>query len=279
MAENERPFDDFLDLYDSLPKETFIARRTAFSPLYEFFHRISLVVGVKLCRLNADSLRISHLRTVWNQLRVPMSVVNQEFESWDELISRVQNVRNGIEHNLEYDPTPSNLDKIRREAPEFRDWILDAGLRVLKESKDYTLSQHYDSMIAGLLDRAQRLVEQYRVREGPLSEHVKEAQSLINSVTAGRKLKKAVHEVQAKVVSEVGLSDLNDLVAVSQIVSRLEGIEHYLIGESICPNCGGNIVQTQESMGGGSDEPPSAIYYRVGCEKCDYELVSETIGL
>jgi hypothetical protein len=69
------------------------------------------------------------------------------------------------------------------------------------------------------------------------------------------------------------------LIELAKQAERLDARETILLRFGICPKCGGKIVDTQKEIAGGPEEPPSAIYVRTGCEKCDYTLNEETIDI
>lgn len=72
--------------------------------------------------------------------------------------------------------------------------------------------------------------------------------------------------------------NLEKLIQIAKIISDFKGKEEILLRYSICPKCGGKVRETQRRFGGTEDDPmPDGVYLRVGCEKCDYELHSETI--
>ncbi|MDD4877940.1 MAG: hypothetical protein PHO02_02800 [Candidatus Nanoarchaeia archaeon] len=50
---------------------------------------------------------------------------------------------------------------------------------------------------------------------------------------------------------------------------------------SLCPECGGKIIETQKTIYRGyeEDQEPVAIKYRIGCSNCDYTIHEETIDI
>jgi hypothetical protein len=84
----------------------------------------------------------------------------------------------------------------------------------------------------------------------------------------------------ASEMGELQHSDLNNLISLIRIISRIRGKEETLLSYSVCPKCGGKIVETQREFGGSEYRPePTGFICRVGCEKCDYELYRETIDI
>lgn len=80
-------------------------------------------------------------------------------------------------------------------------------------------------------------------------------------------------------LEDIERTDLEKLIQVVKLVSHFRGKEGVLLRYSVCPKCGGKIKETQRYFGGTCDDPePDGLHYRVGCEKCDYELNSETIS-
>ena len=133
----------------------------AYKPLYDFFRRVLILAGSKLCGLpgeqSQDSLGEDHL----GPCQAIHAVVDGSYSEWDELISNVQNVRESVEHDLDYDLPLRNLEGMRKAAPEFRQWILETGMRVLKESSGFTLKEHYLRLLDYCVNTARQFLELY----------------------------------------------------------------------------------------------------------------------
>jgi len=78
-------------------------------------------------------------------------------------------------------------------------------------------------------------------------------------------------------LKDVERSDLENLIRTVRISSILQAREELLIEYGVCPSCGGKIVESEKYVGGGTENQPepNGIVYKVGCEKCDYEIYDE----
>lgn len=86
--------------------------------------------------------------------------------------------------------------------------------------------------------------------------------------------------VQVKGEEGVERSTLSNLITVVQIIGTSRGKEETLLTFSLCPKCRGKITETQNEFGGDECNPePTGIFYRVGCEKCDYVVHTDTINI
>jgi ribosomal protein S27AE len=79
----------------------------------------------------------------------------------------------------------------------------------------------------------------------------------------------------ASTAEDLDRADLDNLINLVKIISKIRGREEILLRQSICPKCGGKIVETQKGFG--HPDTSFGMTYRVGCEKCDYTLHKETI--
>ena len=94
------------------------------------------------------------------------------------------------------------------------------------------------------------------------------------------KLKEKLLNIKKKGIEGVitNLSDLKIIIESIEKKERIDGEKWAMVGRNICPKCGSKIKQTQTNFGGNEDDPePDGIYYRVGCEKCDFYLEEDTI--
>lgn len=84
-----------------------------------------------------------------------------------------------------------------------------------------------------------------------------------------------------KKLEDIERTDLEKLIQLVKIVYNFKGKEEILLRYSVCPKCGDKIKETQEYIGGGTENnpEPTGVYYRVGCQKCDYLLHDETFDI
>lgn len=240
-----------------------------------------LEVGVALCGLDQNSLRISHLKTRWENVKSCLDYIEDPKE-WNSLIDKINDIRQKVEHNDYYDPNPNKLLEVRRKAPEFKEWAIRVAKDYYKKSKNFTFKEAFFHLLNRYIIEAEGLLEEYgtetpyvvepdyslELEEYPyqqLSELIKTLKERLNSIAK---------------LEDVERSDLERLIHIVKVISHLRGKEEILLRYSVCPKCGAKIKETQRYMGGTPDNPePTAVYCRVGCEKCDYELHSETIDI
>jgi len=274
-------YSRFLQIFDSLKLNDTSGRRTAYKPLYEYFQKLVLEVGVTLCNLDQNSLKISHLKTRWENVKSCLSYIEDPKE-WDALINEINNIRQKVEHNDYYDPNSERLLEVRRKAPEFKDSVIRVAKEYYKKSKNFTFKEAFFHLSNLYIIEAEGLLEEYGI-EPPYV--VKTDYSLELEKYPYQQLSEIVKKLRERLGSiakleDVERSDLEELIQIVKIISHLRGKEEILLRYSVCPRCGGKIKETQKYVGGTPDDPePTAVYCRVGCEKCDYELHSETINI
>jgi hypothetical protein len=253
----------------------------ACKPLHDFFQLLLREVGVTLLGLDKNSLGIYHLKTRWENIKILLSYI-EEPKAWDDLVNEMNNIRQRVEHDDYYDPRPEELKKIRGKLPGFKEWILHVGREYYKKSKNLTFKQSFYRILAHHVREADWLIQEY----GETTPHVaKSDSSIFTGKESYAELKELVEASKkwlngASEMGELQHSDLNNLISLIRIISRIRGKEETLLSYSVCPKCGGKIVETQREFGGSEYRPePTGFICRVGCEKCDYELYRETIDI
>lgn len=275
MINKKEPFNELLEFFDYSKKNNFYEKRIVSKSLYEYYQRVLLAVGLHLCSLNKESLRICHLKTLWNMIKPCLSYIDPNLRKWEELIYNINGIRSRIEHNLEYEPPLENLKDIRKEAPKFRDWILDVAKKYYKESKNFTFKEAFKNNLSFYIQEVELLIHEFG--ENLKTQNPFEKEEYENLPSLIKRLKKKEKEISN--LDDISSDDLTDLITLVKIINKFRGKEEVLLSQSICPQCGGKIKETQKETGGRYDEPPTAVHLRVGCEKCDYTLHTETIDI
>ena len=272
-----------LELFDNLGLKDIYERRVAYKPLYEYFQKLILEIGVRLCGLNQNSLRIAHLKTRWENIKYCLGYI-EDPRVWEDLINKVNNIRQKVEHNDYYDPKQNELIEIRNKAPKFKEWIIRVAKEYYKKwkSKDFTFKEAFYHLSNRYIEEAEWILQEYG-KNPPYAatsdyaldlEEYSYPQLSELTVVLKKRLKKVAK------LEDIERSDLEILIQIVKIISHFKGKEEILLRYSICPKCGGKIKETQRYLGGTYDDPePDRIYYRVGCEKCDYVLHSEIIDI
>lgn len=262
-----------LSFFDSLPKNDVLSRRCACKPLYEYFMKLIFVVGKELLYLNKDSLKISHLLTRWKDVEVSLRSVDNPDE-WDKLIKKINKIRSKVEHNDDYDPQINDLTDIREKALEFQKWIIQKGTDYHKNHVNFTFTQTFILNLRLTLNKAEYIMDLFEESKFELSMENEWYEEL--SVLYKRLIDREKEIIKGNKVKSL---DLNDLMRLTRIIFFFEGKEYALLSKNICPVCGGNIRNTQKQYPSSDEEPPSEIYYRVGCDKCNYIVHDETINV
>lgn len=270
-----------LDTFDSIDLIDDYKRRISAKALYDYFQTFILEVAVHFCRLDRNSLKHYHLKARWDITKSCLGLI-EDPTRWDELVYELQNIRSRVEHKDYEFPKKTALLRIRQRGPEFKDWILRVAKQYNKESKGFSLVQKYSLISKWYIGRADWALHLY----GDSTPYSVER----DYVPSGeehpyKRLKPLRDNLEARIreidsTDDLKQDDLDNLIELVRETERLDAKEDVLLQYSICPKCGGKIVDTEREVGGSFDDPmPSAIVYRVGCASCDYEVHSETIEL
>ncbi len=277
MTQNEDQYSKILNIFDDFKLDDILVRRYACKPLWDYFQKIILEVGVDFCDLDSNSLKISHLKTRWENIKYCLEYVDDP-KIWDNTINEMHNIRSKVEHNDEYYPKKDRLLELRTRAPEFKDWIIRTTGEYYKQSNDFTLKEGYYHLSNRYIDIAKSIIHEYgsdpphTAKLDYLNEPDKYSQIPELMETLKARLKKIAK------LEDIERLDLENLIKIVEIVSDFNGKEYVLLSFSVCPKCGGKIEDTDQYFGETEYDPePDGLVYRVGCEKCDYELHSEII--
>jgi uncharacterized protein YfkK (UPF0435 family) len=265
-----------LDFFDSLDLKKEYDRRQAIKPLYDYLQILVLEVAVRFCGQDKNGMKNQHLETRWNMIKTFLSII-EDPKRWDQFISQINNARSSAEHNDYYYPPMQALSASRKHIPEFTQWLLSVGRKYYEASKGFSFIQEYVLVSQWYIGQADWMIHQYGEKP-PFADETDRAEHQYDMLKPLReRVNLRLAEIQS--IDDLKKEDLKDLVQLVKGTERLDAREDALLRFNICPKCGGKMIETQREVGGSYDEPPSAIVYRVGCEKCDYELVSETIDV
>ncbi|OGM10733.1 hypothetical protein A2Z22_00755 [Candidatus Woesebacteria bacterium RBG_16_34_12] len=135
-------FSRLLEIFDKQELNDIHGRRTAYKPLYEYFQRLIAEVGVRLCSLNRDIFNNYQLNGRWDVIKGCLILI-EDAKIWDDLIHKMNKIRNGVEHKDNYDPELEMLKNIREKAPEFKTWVIRVGIEYFKTSINFTFIQSF----------------------------------------------------------------------------------------------------------------------------------------
>lgn len=270
-----------LRIFDSLKLSDITERRMACKPLYDFFQILVKEAGVGLLGLDKNSLSVYHLKTRWENIKIHLSFI-EDPKPWDSLINGMHNIRSKVEHDDYYDPEAGNLKRIRKKAPEFQEWLFRIAKEYYKKSKNLSFKQSFYRMLDYYARDAEWLISEY----GEKTPHVAESDfSILSGKDSYLELKELAEAsrkrlASASEIADLERSDLDNLINLVRIISKIKGKEEILLNYSVCPKCGGKIVETQHEFGGSEYDPaPTGFVYRIGCEKCDYVIHKEMINI
>ncbi len=144
MTEKLDEFSDMLKTFDDVELENIYKRRMAVKPLYDYFQKLTLLVGAEICGLNKRSLSASHLKYRWESIRSCIVFEGIEIsDEWNTLIKKISEIRHKVEHNDEFDPKPEKLVQVRGKAPEFKKWLLHVADVYIKKHRDIHSSRRF----------------------------------------------------------------------------------------------------------------------------------------
>ena len=279
VQEFKQQLEKILGSFDSIELEDEYKRRLAVKPLYDYFQRILLEVGNQMCGFYRNSLRNCHLEARWIVVRGALEMI-EDPSRWNKLVNTIHNERMSSEHNDYSSPSKAALLDVRKQATEFANWVLDVGQKYYEQSKGFTFIQEFAASSRWYVGQAERIISE--LGENPPfcikedfnlvgGENYKRLRPLNESVSS--------RSLAIRSIDELTKEDLSNLVDLVRIVERVDASENVMLSQSKCPRCGGNIAETQRFIGGSEEEEDHAIFYRIGCDKCDYVLDTETIDL
>lgn len=265
--------DDLLILFDKIISDNPYYRRVAVKPLCDYYKALLLKIAVTYFECDKKLMMNHGLLTRWNFIKIRLQTEVKDCDQWDDIFTKLNEYRNQVEHGDEIFPKKKELKDLRDKIPEFQKWIITNSRQFFKKIKNLSFKDRFYSEYEWIIREADALLHEFG--DDP---HISfEFDSRWNNVSV---LKDAMKEklTQVDKIKEIEYDDLNNLLQLKELISLFRGREDMLLHQSRCPKCGGKITSTNTSFGGTPDDPePDGIYYRVGCEKCDYYLDSDTI--
>lgn len=272
--------DDYREMQDLIYRmelKNTAERRTVIKPLYDYFQRLLRDVAVRKCGLDDNTIKNTHLKVRWINVKACLECI-EDPTGWDELINRLQNIRRSVEHDDYADPKKSNIEFIKEKIPEFTRWIINTSDKYHKKSLKFTFKESFYARLYHNLRKAESITYEYSMDDS--------GNHPIDLSDDYAQLKDIVQEYEdkidkLKIKDDLDKYDLHILIKLNQILSKIEASEDILLELSICPKCGGKIETTQNNIGGNTenDPEPRGIFYRVGCQNCDYLIESEYIDI
>ena len=94
------------------------------------------------------------------EIKNDLSQINNP-KKWDDIIFPINKIRDKVAHDDYYDPSKEEMDKVRKKAQEFHDWLISTARRYHRESKDFTFIQSFYHTLNGYKDRAKMILDEY----------------------------------------------------------------------------------------------------------------------
>jgi len=278
MTEKKDDYSRLLEIFDDLELSDIHSRRLAYKPLYDFFNKLILEVGVGLCNLDENSLQTTHLQVRWKNIKYCLKFIEDPI-IWDNTINTIHNIRSKVEHTDKSGPKKEQLLELRNKAPEFKIWIIKTAREYYKKSNNFTFMQGFNHLSNSFIGDAKVILHEYG--EDPpyaatFDYSMEFKQYPYNKII---ELNLIIEERLNKILKleDFDRSDLENLIKLVEIISHFKGKEEVLLDNSICPKCGGKIETTNNYFGGSESDPePNGVYWRIGCNKCDYIIEDDT---
>ena len=264
--------EDLLELFDKIISDNPYHKRIAVKPLCDYYKGLFLIIGTKFFESDKKLLMKYGLKTRWDFIKIRLKPI-ESCKEWDHLIYSLDDIRNKVEHNDEFIPNIKDLKKARTEISLFRKWVIDSSKEFFQNIKNLPFKDRFYSEFEWAEREAEAVLHEFG--EDPYISF--ELDSRWNDLSI---LKEVMEKRLLKVdrIKEIEYEDLNNLLQIKGLISYFRGKEDMLLHLNICPKCGGKIISTNTPFGGTPDDPePDGVYYRVGCENCDYYLDDDTI--
>jgi len=223
-------------------------------------------------------LQNSHLNSRWITLQRCLNSITQT-QGWDLLIKKMSNIRDDTVHIDHYIPKSSELKKIREDAPKFKDWLIKSATEYYKKSKNFTFKEKFYLFLENYISVANTIFELYG-EDYPLENEIDVFPEPISRIPY-HELKKYVEFLNQRLkelakLDDITREDLEKLIAIVETTAFIKGREPISLRNNRCPRCGGEIKEIEAPIGS-NDEYAQGIYYRVGCENCNYVLHEDTV--
>jgi hypothetical protein len=272
----DQKLTNYLSVFDAQDINQECFRRTAVKPLYDYFQTVLYEVAWRFFNQDRNCLRNQGLEARWNMLlNIPGGLV--EVEKWNTLIQEVQKMRARVEHNDDYDPNKNTLITFRKEIVDFANWIIDCGNKYYRQKKNLSFVESYLNSVSWYISQAEWFISEFGEETPYCAKLDIDAEEYQEIKKIKDKMSRRSSEI--KTAEDVTKEDFDDLVRLIKQIERIDAKETALLHFSICPKCGDKIAESSQYVGGGYDSEPTAIVYRVGCQKCNYEVNNETIDI
>ena len=273
--ELKKCLDNYINVKSPDPDD----RRQAVWPLHDYYMKVLRLAVLKYFNIDSYAGSSESVIRRWNVIYDCIKAITSdesELIEWNGLIRMLHGFENDARHHDDDTRSPPlhRLDEINDNAIAFHNWLLEQGKKYSTYKKRKNISNS-DLHLSGV---ARRLIGHIEYLESELGDNpvifsiIKEQyQEMVSK-------KRDLERIYQKGMSGIPL-DRSESTLVTDLVEikeRVDGEKWTMVAQNKCPKCGGDIVSTHHYSGGAYDEPPDYVHYRVGCNKCDFEVMSDS---
>jgi uncharacterized protein with PIN domain len=275
--ELKKCLDNYIKLKSPNPDD----RRQAVWALHDYYMKVLRLAALEYFNIDIDKYAGSSESVIrrWNVIYDCIkAVVSDESEliEWNSLIKMLHGFENDARH---YDddirsPPLHRLDEINNKAVAFHNWLLEHGKKYFNYKKRNRISDS-DLHLSGV---ARRLIGDIEYLESELGSDPDITSIIKNQYQEMVSKKNDLELIYQKGISGASLDQSESALVTNlvEIKERIDGEKWARVAKNKCPKCGGTIVSTYRYSGGAYDEPPNYVHWKVGCNKCDFEVVSDS---
>lgn len=271
----QKRLEEVLVSFDDIAIKIPYNRRIAVVPIYDFFQILLQEVGVQFCSVPRELFADMLLNSRWRKLDPLLSMVSAP-NDWAQTIAALNRIRNRTSHDEYYDPPTQALEQIRKRALEFKEFILTTGKEYYRQSQGVTFSQRLIWLSNGYVMRAKSILKQY----GDKTPLFTQRDLTRGDTHSFQKLSSLIKSIESRVstiknMNDLTIEDLDNLLEIAKELEFLDAREWAYVEQNKCPICGNIIAETQQEFGGTREDPHNRVLWRVGCDKCEYEIASD----
>ncbi len=273
----EERMQEILASYDAQDLTNQYQKRMAFYPLHDYFHRHILEIGVRYCGIPNVALKSCSIKVRWEHVKSVLSEIGTIPRKWDQAISTLHNLRNKLVHEDVVPPLRA-LEDIRSNAEEFSEWIIEHAGTYFVQSSGFTFIQRFKKLTRWYVRKGDSILRDYgkTVPDYAIGDLRWKKEFFFMKIKGLRASADIVGKSITN-VAEITSSNLDGLISLITEIERLDARESVYLEFKVCPICSSKIISSQHASGGSSpDHVPTEIHYRIGCEKCDFEVMHET---
>lgn len=176
--------ESLLTNFDELDLGDTAERRIGVYVLEEYYGKTMADVGREYIGLG-EEIRDMNLKAQWGKLRVRIESLDQYSlpEEYSSLIPQLKAFRDDIAHDYDEIPPKPNLEKLRRRAPGWKEWLVEQAREYHEVERELDARQ---TMIQISRNTLQGILEQTELFSGPFEPFIEkteaQAQTLLDEL-------------------------------------------------------------------------------------------------